>query len=382
MKIAVNTRLLIHNKLDGIGWFTYNTLKIITQNHPEHTFYFIFDRNYDNEFIFSENVIPIVVPPPTRHPVLWNIWLKVSVPKALKKINIDFFLSPDGFLPSKLNIPSVTVIHDINFAHNPKDLPLSTRNFYNKNFPDYAQKTTRIATVSEFSKRDIVYTYKISPKKIDVVYNGANIDYKPVDENTKIETKKKYTDGEDYFIFIGAIHPRKNIKRLIIAFDEFKKNTEFSHKLVIVGPHFFKNSELLKTYESLDYKEDIIFTGRLNVEDLHKVLASAFAMTFVPYFEGFGIPILEAMFCDVPVISANVTSMPEVAEDAALYVNPMNISEIAGAMHKIIIDEELRNSLIKKGKLQRQKFSWEKTAEKLWKTIEIAASEKQSLLHP
>jgi glycosyltransferase involved in cell wall biosynthesis len=376
MNIAVNTRLLLDKKLDGIGWFSYETLKIITEKHQEHTFYFIFDRLYSEKFIFSKNVIPIVVPPPTRHPILWIIWLKISVPRILKKLKVDFFLSPDGFVPFKLKIPSLTVIHDINFVHNPEDLPFFTRNFYNKYFPIFANNTTRIATVSEYSKQDIIDKYEINPDKIDVVFNGSNKIYIPVDEDIKSKTKQKYTNNNDYFIFIGSIHPRKNVKRLILAFNEFKKASNLPHKLVIVGAQFFKNSDLLKTYETLDFKEDIIFTGRLETEELHNVLASAMAMAFVPYFEGFGIPILEAMYCDVPVISSNVTSMPEVAGDAALYINPMNINEISDALNKIATDENLRNSLIEKGKIQRQKFSWEKTAEKLWNSIQITISRK------
>ena len=372
MNIAVNTRLLIEDKLDGIGWFTYETLKIITEKKPEHTFYFIFDRPYSKTFIFSENIVPIIAPPPTRHPILWAIWLKFSIPRILKKYNIDFFLSPDGFLPFKIKIPNLIVIHDINFAHKPEDLPFFTRIFYNKYFPAFAKKTTRIATVSEYSKKDMVEVYDINPEKIDVVYNGANIDYKPITADEKSIIRKKYTDNNEYFIFIGSIHPRKNVKRLILAFNEFKKKSNLSHKLVIVGAQFFKNSDLLKTYEALEYKTDIIFTGRLETEELHSILASALGLAFVPYFEGFGIPILEAMYCDVPVISANITSMPEVAGDAALYINPMNINEISEAMKKLATDENLRKNLIEKGKIQRQKFSWQKTADKLWEAILIA----------
>ncbi len=370
MNIAVNTRLLVDKKLDGIGWFTYNTLKNITTQHPEHNFYFFFDRKYDQKFIFSKNVIPVIVPPPTRHYTLWKFWLQFAIPRFLKKHKIDIFISPDGGIPTNIKIPTLSVIHDINFAHNPEDLPKSLANFYNKNFPRFAEKSSRIATVSEYSKKDIVDTYKINPDKIDVVYNGANKEFVPVNEEVKTSIKKQYSKGKNYFIFIGSIHPRKNVKRLILSFDKFKKNTNSDLKLLIVGAKFFKNSDLFNTLESLEFKDEIIFTGRLETEQLQKVLASATAMVFVPYFEGFGIPILEAMYCDVPVISSNVTSMPEVAEEAAIYVNPKNTDEIANAMQKITENKELRLDLIRKGKIQRQKFSWQKTSEKLWKSIE------------
>lgn len=368
MRIAVNTRLLIDKKLDGIGWFTFHTLKHIVKNNPEHQFIFVFDRQFDKKFIFAENVTPVVVNPPTRHPFLWKIWFDYTLPKALKKIKPNVFVSPDGYLP-KTNIPCLTVIHDINFVHNPNDLPFLTRWYYNKYFPKFANQAKIIATVSEFSKQDIAKTYNIKSDKIAVVYNGADNIYKPVNENIKQEVKDKYSSGKNYFVFVGSVHPRKNLKRLIIAFENFKNETKSDFKLIIVGAKFFKNSDLFNIYEKLKFKNDIVFTGRLETEELHKVVASAYAMAFVPYFEGFGIPILEAMYCDVPVISANVTSMPEVAGNAALYVNPFKIDEISKALEDISSDNNLRENLIAKARIQRQKFSWEKTADTLWQNI-------------
>ncbi len=370
MNIVVNTRLLIDKKLDGIGWFTFHTLKRISSNHPEHHFIFLFDRPFSQKFIFSENITPVVVSPPTRHPVLWKTWLQYAVPKFLKKINPNIFISTDGFLPSPLNIPSLNVIHDINFAHFPHDLPFLSRQFYTHNFPKFAHNATHIATVSEYSKKDLINTYNIHENKISVVFNGSDKHYKPVDKYIKLKIKEKYTDNCNYFIFVGSVHPRKNLIRLIKAFDLFKKNSGSDFKLLIIGDFFFKNSALLNIYNSLEFKEEIIFTGRMEIEELSKVMASAFALTFVPYFEGFGIPILEAMNCNVPVISSNITSMPEVAGNAALYVNPYEINEIAQAMGKIISDKELRLNLIEKGKIQRQKFSWDMTADKLWQAVE------------
>ena len=119
MKIAVNTRLLLKDKLEGIGWFSYETLKRITTQHPEHQFYFIFDRPFTDEFIFSYNIEPVVIGPPARHPVLWYYWFEFRLPGLLKKINPDIFLSPDGYLSLKSHFKSIAVIHDLNFIHYP-----------------------------------------------------------------------------------------------------------------------------------------------------------------------------------------------------------------------------------------------------------------------
>ena len=370
MNIAVNTRLLIENKLDGIGWFTYETLKRITRNHKEHQFYFLFDRKFSEKFIFSDNIIPIVINPPARHPFLWYLWFEFSVKKTLKKINADLFLSPDGYLSLSSDVKSVSVIHDINFVHRPQDLPYLTRKYYNGFFPKFAQKAYKIASVSEYSKQDIIKQYSVAENKISVVYNGCNEMYKPVDEKIKIKVKQKYTSGKDYFIFIGTLHPRKNIARLFKAFEEFKKETQSDFKLLIVGTKMFMTKDIEEAYSNSNFKDDIIFTGRLSSEILHHVLASAYAMTFVPLFEGFGIPLIEAMNCGVPVISSDKTSLPEVAGDAALYADPSSPDSIKDAMIKITEDENLRNQLIDKGNIRKELYSWDKTADKLWDVIE------------
>ena len=370
MKIAVNTRLLLKNKLEGIGWFTYETMKRITTWHSEHEFIFIFDRPWDDSFIFNSNITPVKVPPQSRHPVLWYIWFEKSVPAILKKYNADVFVSPDGYLSLNAQIPSVSIIHDINFCHIPKSLPFLKSKYYKHFFPKFARKADRIATVSNYSKQDITKTFQIPEDKIDVVYNGINTIYRPLSESEKHAVKKEYTNGEDYFIYIGSLHPRKNITRLLKAYEKFRNFSEKPLKLVIVGEKMFKSSSIKKSYTNNVYKQDIIFTGRLQPETLRQVLGGAYALTFVPSFEGFGIPILEAMNCDVPVITSNVTSMPEVTEDAGILVNPYSQQSIADAMLSISRDSALRNTIIENGRRQREKFSWDITARYLWESIE------------
>jgi glycosyltransferase involved in cell wall biosynthesis len=370
MKIVVNTRLLLKNKLEGIGWFTYENCKRIVLAHPEHEFYFLFDRKYSDEFIFAGNVHPVVLFPPSRHPLLWIIWFEYSVPRFLKKVKPDLFISPDGYLSLHTDVPQLAVIHDINFYHRPLDLPWSSRLYYRHYFPKFAQKAKLVVTVSEFSKQDICDSYYISPEKVDVVYNGANSEYRPLTPDEITATKKKYSFGYDYFLFVGSLHPRKNVSGLLSAFDHFIERYGSDHKVVIVGEKMFFTSELDTTYNQMRFGDDVIFTGRLDTTELKFVLGAATAMVFVPFFEGFGIPIVEAMYAGVPVIASNTTSIPEVAGKAALYVDPASVEEIAEAMHKISVDEELRKSLIEKGAMQRHKFSWDFSADKLWKSIE------------
>jgi glycosyltransferase involved in cell wall biosynthesis len=369
MRIAVNTRLLLKDKLDGIGWFSYETLRRICRLHPEHEFIFLFDRPWDPEFVFEKNVMPVVIGLQARHPFLWFLWFEFSVTRALKKYKADLFLSPDGYLSLCTKCPSISIIHDINFFHRPKDLPLLSRWYYNFFFPRFARKAVRIGTVSEFSKKDIVESYKISPEKISVMYNGANELYKPTDALNQKRCREMISGGKPYFIFIGTLHPRKNLANLLRAFDSFSENSQREYKLVIVGARFFLTSELDKVYKSMKFKNDVIFCGRLGPLELADTLAAAEALSFVPFYEGFGIPLIEAMNCDVPVIASNVTSLPEVAGNAALYADPADISDIAAAMKRLVLEPGLREKLIANGRIRRTAFSWDITAGKLWEMM-------------
>lgn len=380
MRIAVNTRLLVKDKLEGIGWFTYENLKRITRENRDVEFYFLFDRKHDPSFIFSDNITPIELFPQARHPFLYYLWFEYSVPAALKKINPDVFLSPDGYLSLKTKTPSITIFHDLNFEHYPEDLPYWERKYYRRFFPRYAHKARRIATVSEYSKADIGNKYNISPDKIDVVYNGGNESFAPLKQGEIQAVRNKLTKGNPYFVFIGALHPRKNLVNLFKAFDRFCMQNNAGVKLVVVGEKKWWTASIRQAYESMQHKEEVIFTGRLSASQLHEALASALALAYVSYFEGFGIPIVEAYRCKVPVITSKVTSMPEVAGDGALLVDPFEVEDISNALQRMYAEENTRNELIAKGWKIKDRFTWDKSAERLWNTImKVINKEKNNL---
>lgn len=377
MNIAINTRLLIKDKLEGIGWFSYEIISRLVKSHPEHQFYFIFDRPFSQEFIFEKNVIPIIVAPQARHPILYKIWFDYRIPSILKKFKIDVFFSPDGFISLRSNSIQIPVIHDLNFEHYPEDLPKKNRVYYRKNMPKFAHKAAHIITVSEFSKNDIIEKYAVSSDKISVVYNAAGSDFKPLNNEEKLAVKNQYTNGIEYFVYVGSLHKRKNIERMIQAFDIFKMNNPSPIKLVIVGEKLFKDNSIEQTYTQLKHKSDIIFTGRLSKELLVNVIASARALIYVSYFEGFGIPIIEAMKCNVPVLTSSVTSMPEVAGDAAVLVDPFSVEDIANGMEALTNDLYCAQ-LVEKGAKQLVNFNWDESAKKVWNVIEAVYNVEKS----
>ncbi|HYJ62687.1 MAG TPA: glycosyltransferase family 1 protein [Parafilimonas sp.] len=363
--------MLRKNEMDGIGWVTYNVLKNITVNHPEIEFHFLFDSGIEEKFLFSKNIIPHNLFPPAKHSFLNTIWFEWSAKNLLNKLKPDLFFSPDGILCLGWKGKQYGIIHDINYEHRPKDLKLTNRIYYKYFIPRSAAKACRLATVSEYSKRDIVNTYKINADKIDVIHLGINNFFKPIEsEILKQKIKEKFTQGCDYFIFIGTLSPRKNIIRLMQAFDLFKIEEGNSMKLILVGKEMYKGTELHEFQSKLRYGSDIIFTGRLEDTELSNLLGAAFCMVFVPLFEGFGLPPIEAMQCNVPIIASNVTSIPEIVNDAALLVNPRSVEEIKNAMFNMCTNDNLRKSLIEKGKIRKQDFDWKITSKKIWENIQ------------
>lgn len=370
MKIAVNTRFLVKDRLEGIGWFTYEHMKRIVAAHPEHEFYFLFDRAFDKEFIFASNVHPVVVRPPASYPLLWIAWFEWALPLVIRKINPDVFFSPDGFLSLKLTIPQVAAIHDINFYHRSNDVALIEGWYLKHFFPQFASKARRIVTVSEYSKQDISSSFAVSADKIDVVYNGAHENYRVLTEEEKNGTRARYSMGSEYFLFIGAQHPRKNIDGLLKAFNQFKTTFQTDHKLIIVGEKKFLSQQVEDTYKAMEYKNEVLFTGRLSSENIALVMGSALALVFIPFFEGFGIPMAEAMYAEIPIIASNTTSMPEVAGEAAIYTDPTDLNSIVEAMNRIASDVNLRNQLVVNGRQRRMAYNWDVSAKALWNAIE------------
>lgn len=369
MKIAINCWVLRNKQIDGIGYFTINTISRLIKAHPEVHFEILCDKNFTEDYFDFENVSKHHIFPALRHPVLYVYYMEFIVSRFLKKHKPDLFLSMDGFLSLSSRCKQIPVIYDINFEHKPRDLKLKNRLYFRFFFKRFVKKASRIVTISEYSKRDISDFYKVDPAIIDNVSCGINSNFQPLSPSEITSAWKKWSGGKPYFFFVGSMHPRKNIKRLIEAYNLFRQNNPSDIKLLLAGSILWSKSDIEESYTTSPYKDDIIFMGRLTDDELRLALGAAFALSFVPIFEGFGLPIVEAMQSGVPVISSNVTSMPEVAGDAAIYVDPFNVESIAAAMEKIYSDVQLRLELIEKGFGQKEHFTWNRTASLLWQSI-------------
>jgi glycosyltransferase involved in cell wall biosynthesis len=351
MQVVVNTRLLLKSKLEGIGRFSHETLYRLVKMHPDWHFIFLFDRPFDEQFIYGDNVTPIELYPPARHTVLIHWYYQWSVKRLLKQLKPDLFYSPDAHGVVNPPCKQLITIHDVNFEH------FITRKYAHAQY-------TSLNTVSEFSKNDIARIYDLEASKIEVIGNGVNNNFKPISDEEKQAVRAIFSDGKPYYFFVGSIHPRKNLENMIQAFNAFKHETKGSHKFLISGSGW-SQSDLKKVFAGAEFIDDVVYLGRIKEAFLPQLIAAAEALMYVSKFEGFGIPIIEAFACKTPVITSNVSSLPEVAGDAALFSSPEDILSIKENMLLLHNNQDLKLALIDKGFARKESFSWDIMAERL-----------------
>ncbi|MFM7671485.1 MAG: glycosyltransferase family 4 protein [Bacteroidota bacterium] len=373
MRIVVNTRFWMSGQLEGYGYFTEQVFTRIARANPAHQFLFLFDRKPPSLGALPGNVEVKVVGPQARHPWLWKWWYDWRIPSVLSRFRADLFVSPDGIASLRTKVPQCLVVHDLAFLQDPEWFPRPIRTYYRKHTPRFLRQVNRIATVSELSKQEIMDRYAISADKIGVVYSAAKPDFHPLTDEECSSVKARFTEGKEFFLCTGAIHPRKNLIGLLKAFSLFKKRQQTGFKLVLAGRLAWRSGDFEKLLSAYKYRSDVVLTGYVDLNTLVELTAAAYAMVYPSFYEGFGVPVLEAMQSDVPVVTSAGTSMQEIAGPAALYADPKEPASIAEQMNRLYVDESLRRRLIEQGRDVARRFDWEETARRLWTDMQAAA---------
>jgi glycosyltransferase involved in cell wall biosynthesis len=230
--------------------------------------------------------------------------------------------------------------------------------------PHIVPRVDAIATISETSRNDIVRHLPIAAEKVHNVYSGITSNYQPASPETVTLTKTRYQLPERYILYVGNLEERKNLQRVLYAYKQLKEEG-LPHKLVLVGPQKWKYEGIFKVTTELRLENDVIFTGYISVDDLPALYSGADVFVYPSLYEGFGLPVLEAMACGTPVVTSNISSLPEIAGDAALLVDPYNIQQIVSAIRQILLDHQIQADLRQRGVEQAKKFTWNQTASQI-----------------
>jgi len=352
MRIAVNMVFGVsEDQKKAYRDFMFQVFKRLTNSFPGHQFLFLFDRQFDTEIVFSHNITPVILRPAATNSLLWKFWLDAKIPKALKKYQVDAFVSA-GACSSSTKVPQCLLINGL----------LANRPYTTGSL----RKATILVTTSEHSKQEIFNRYHIQKEKIIVVYAAAREGFEPASSEVADSIRNKYTDDKAYFLCVGCVHPKLNPLTVLKAFSIFKKRQRSNMRLVLIddfGKKYKSFAQSLKTYK---YRDDVIVLERLDEEELTRIAGSAYAV-LCPSLQRY-ITVLEVMKCGVPLMTS-LSSATEVVKDAALYVDTKSVDDIAEKMMLIYKDENLRNELIEKGKTIASHYSWQRTAEMLWESI-------------
>ena len=368
MRIGIDGRELEKGTMTGMGRHVINFLTHATKARPAYHF-ILYGKEKTEVPISTENLTVKIIP---ERVTLW--WDQVSLPRALQDDKVDVFLSPYIKGPFLAPCPYVTTIHGLIF------LKVSVYTgwrygIYNGIFKQWgrflSRRSSTIITSSLHSKQDIIELFRIRPSKIVVIPIGTLPEFRPIqDRQAAFGIMRKYGVSSPYLLYVGNFKPHKNLRRLLEACRKVLKNLNTGHQLVLAGKDERYRPEIEKTVKDLDLAASVTFTGLVSDEDLPFLYNGAQAFVFPSLYEGFGIPVLEAMACGTPVITSKVTSLPEIVGDAGLLIDPENIDEMARAIHLLLTDSALCEKLILKGLERSKLFSIEQTSGKILNLLE------------
>ncbi len=357
MRVGIDARLVYYSQA-GISQYIRRLTEALARVAQEgYEFVILQSRKDRRTLVENERFRRVSLWTPSHHRL--EQW---TLPLEIRGLRLDVLHSPDFIPPFRRNCKSVITIHDLAFLLYPHFLTKESARYYGQ-IDQAVRRTNHIIAVSEATRRDIIERLGVPENKITVIYEAANPLFRPLDRQEALQrARERYPVPEAFILFVSTIEPRKNVQTLLRAYRQFLDHYKQDVKLVFAGSRGWLFEDVFALVEALRLEEHCIFLGRVSSEDLLYLYNAAQMLVQPSYYEGFGLPPLEAMACGTPVIVSNVSSLPEVVGDAGLLVDPNSVDEITVAMWRLLTDEALRQQCIQRGLKRAQSFSWDKTA--------------------
>lgn len=382
MKIGLNLVAFIPGTMGGCETYIRSLLHSLQQVDSDNSYLVLCDQHYEKEIELSSRLFRIETCNYTRPSLKWFMrgvlrnTLKIDILRpAFNRVNADIIHHPFSFLnPLRTTIPSVLTFNDMQHEFYPElfsKYELQTRKeFYRPS----AEQATRIIAISEHAKSCLVERYEINPAKIDVIYNGCSPTYRVLDDPAGLEAVRlKYSLNRPFMYYPAATWPHKNHRTLLTALKLLKDRYRFDGQLVLTGVAMKRHGEILQEIRRLRLDDTVKILGYLPYEELPYLYNLARLMVFPSLFEGFGIPLVEAMACGCPVACSNAASIPEVVGDAGVIFDPVSVEDMAEKIWSLWNDETLRQAMKIKGSARAKLFSWDTTARETVKVYEKVA---------
>ena len=363
MRIGIDASPILKEKA-GVGCYVFNLIKHLSLIDQENRYVLFYCHHTD----IRNKILKLSNPNFENKSILFPIkimkalWATVRLPKVnWFTHDVDLYHSTAFYLNPVSSGKSILTIFDLNFLALRRFTLWSGRWHYAPKIKEYAKRCDSIVTVSESSKKEIIESLNVAPEKITVIYGGCSEIFQPgSDDGLKEWIKRKYQIKGDFILYVGTLEPRKNLKGLIQAYNRSRAKEEFL--LVLAGGRGWRYEHIFQLVKRLNLEDQVIFTGYVPEFDLPGLYGSASLFVYPSFYEGFGLPPLEAMACGVPVIVSNTTSLPEVVGDAGIYVDPNDTEQISVSIDLVLSDPKLHRALSEKGIERAKLFSWEKTA--------------------
>lgn len=381
MRIAIDAHPAVDKNKTGVGWYTWELIRWLPAVDPEvqYTAWYVHARKLwgKGERFFEEqpNLAEKAIPFPAR--VWQRLANRLGVPRVEWTTRFDAFFAPNYIPPATKSRGLVVTVHDLAFKILPETAPHANR-YWHEYFGQALDRAAEIITVSEATRHDLCEIYEIDPERVTAVHSGVDLDiYHPVPDEAVDAVRRDLGISGPYFLFVGGLEPRKNLRMLLRAFAHLPADVRPTLVLAGAPVHWIPGGPEIMTsaLRSMpqDVRDKVILPGYVRNDQKVALYTGAEALVYPSVYEGFGFPVLEAMACGTPVLTSDCSSLPEVAGDAAILVDPYETSSIADGMQRILSDEALRSRLRADGLARSKQFSWEETARQTAKVLHRAA---------
>jgi glycosyltransferase involved in cell wall biosynthesis len=379
MRIGINIDQILYRISGGTGRYSWNLIKSLAEIDNRNSYVLFHSRTHSKNLAvieelnlgsnFSLRQLPF------SRPLASSVWSRARFwPLGFFLGQLDLVHAPTFAIPAKGSAKLVVTVHDLAFLKFPEFYTARSLKFHQRSARIAASEADLLIAVSNSTKEDIISLLSVDEKRVKVIYEGVEIDKSLLDKKQQVLLGLGVQ--KPYILFVGTLEPRKNLVRLLQAFAALKRMTDLEHRLVIVGPKGWLYEEVFRELEDKDLKESVLLTDLVSDAELSVIMNQADLFVYPSLYEGFGLPPLEAMACGTPVLTSNLSSLPEVTGDAAILINPYDIDQMASAMINILEDEELKGRLAKKGMQRAAMFSWEKMARETLEAYSGLAQER------